>query len=200
MTQPSIALPELLEKGAYADLLRQMVQHVAQRMMQRNAEGICAAAYGERSPDRTTSRNGGKALAAVIPEAYSQDLSTRSGDALVKAMGRTGICGSPASRLIGEIAGRIHAYLAGPIEGDWPYRWIDARYRETPEAGRIVSKAVIVAAAVNTDGVREGLGMAAGPSEKEPFWTELLRLLTRCGLRGVKWPTRSEPSSPSSQP
>jgi putative transposase len=54
------------------------------------------------------------------------------------------------------------------------------------EAGRIVSVAVIIAIAVNTDGVREVLGMSVGPSEAEPFWTNFLRSLTRRGLRGVK--------------
>jgi putative transposase len=39
---------------------------------------------------------------------------------------------------------------------------------------------------VNTDGRREVLGMAVGPSEAEPFWTKFLRSLTRRGLRGVK--------------
>ncbi len=48
------------------------------------------------------------------------------------------------------------------------------------EAGRIVS------VAVNTDGVREVLGLVVGPSEAEPFWTSVLRSLTRRGLRGVK--------------
>ncbi len=57
-TKPSIALSELIEKGADTDLLRQMIQYVAQRMMEMDAEGLCAAAYGERSPDRANSRNG----------------------------------------------------------------------------------------------------------------------------------------------
>lgn len=39
---------------------------------------------------------------------------------------------------------------------------------------------------VNTDGVREVLGVAVGPSEAEPFWTDFLRGLSRRGLRGVK--------------
>ncbi len=54
------------------------------------------------------------------------------------------------------------------------------------EAGRIVSVAAIIAVAVNTDGVREVLGMAIGPSEAEPFWTSFLRSPARRGLRGVK--------------
>ena len=57
---------------------------------------------------------------------------------------------------------------------------------KTREAGRIVSKAVIIAVAVNSEGVREVLGMAVGPSEAEIFWTDFLRSLTRLGLRGVK--------------
>lgn len=54
------------------------------------------------------------------------------------------------------------------------------------ENGRIVSVAVIVAVAVNSDGPREVLGLAIGPSEAETFWADFLRSLARRGLRGVK--------------
>jgi len=40
--------------------------------------------------------------------------------------------------------------------------------------------------AVNSEGRREVLGLAIGPSEAETFWTDFLRSLTRRGLRGVK--------------
>ena len=46
--------------------------------------------------------------------------------------------------------------------------------------------AAIIAIGVNTDGMREVLGIAIGPSEAEPFWTGFLRSLMRRGLRGVK--------------
>ena len=221
-TKTNIALAELAEKGADGDLLRDMIQYVAQRMMELDTEGLCAAAYGERNPERANSRNGyrerlwqtrggsielkvpklrkgsyfpgfleprragEKALAAVIQEAYIQGVSTRSVDELVKAMGMSGISKSQVSRLCADIDERVLAFLNRPIEGDWPYLWIDATYMKVREAGRIVSVAVIIAVAVNTDGVREVLGMAVGPSEAEPFWTAFLRSLTRRGLRGVK--------------
>jgi putative transposase len=221
-TKANISLTELAEKGGDADLLREMIQYIAQRMMDMDVESLCEAAYGERSPERLNSRNGyrqrlwetrtgsvdlkipklrkgsyfpgfleprrtaEKALAAVIQEAYIQGVSTRSVDELVKAMGMSGISKSQVSRLCTEIDERVHAFLDRPIEGDWPYLWIDATYVKCREAGRIVSKAVIIAVAVNTDGVREVLGMAIGPSEAEPFWTAFLRSLTRRGLRGVK--------------
>ncbi|MDY6944977.1 MAG: transposase, partial [Pseudomonadota bacterium] len=57
-TKTNIALAELAEKGADADLLKQMIQYVAQRMMEMDAESLCAASYGERSPERMNSRNG----------------------------------------------------------------------------------------------------------------------------------------------
>ena len=222
MTKASMALSELAEKGADADLLREMIQFVAQRMMEMDVEGLCAAGYGERSADRTNSRNGyrerawetragsvglkipklrqgsyfpgfleprrtaEKALAAVIQEAYVQGVSTRSVDELVKAMGMSGISKSQVSRLCAEIDERVGAFLNRPLEGDWPYLWIDATYVKTREAGRIVSVAVIIAVAVNTDGQREVLGMSVGASEAEPFWTSFLRSLMRRGLRGVK--------------
>jgi len=53
------------------------------------------------------------------------------------------------------------------------------------QAGRIVSVAVIISVGA-TDGLREVLGVAVGPSEAEPFWTDSLCSLTRRGLRGVK--------------
>lgn len=221
-TQTNIALAELTAKGADADLLQRMIQFVAQRMMDMDAESLCAAAYGERSPERLNSRNGyrerlwetragsvdlkipklrkgsyfpgfleprrtaEKALTAVIQEAYIQGVSTRSVDELVKAMGMGGISKSQVSRLCTEIDERVHAFLDRPLEGDWPYLWIDATYLKVRRAGRIVSVAAIIAVGVNTEGMREVLGLAIGASEAEPFWTDFLRSLTRRGLRGVK--------------
>ena len=54
------------------------------------------------------------------------------------------------------------------------------------EGGRIVSTAATIAVGVNTDGRREVLGVATGPSEAEPLWKAFLRSLADRGLRGVK--------------
>ena len=127
-----------------------------------------------------------KALVAVVQEAYVQGVSTRSVDELVKAMGMSGISKSQVSRLCAEIDERVSAFLERPIEGRWPSLWLDATYVKVRRAGRIVSAAVIVAVGTNTEGRREVLGLAVGPSEAEPFWTDFLRSLARRGLRGVK--------------
>jgi putative transposase len=222
MAKVSIALAELVEKGAQDEIVRELLAHVAERLMEFEVEQRTGAEHGERTPDRSNSRNGyrdrlwetrvgsvdlripklrrgsyfpafleprrtaEKALAAVIQEAYIQGVSTRSVDALVQSMGMSGISKSQVSRLCGEIDERVNTFLNRPLEGDWPYLWIDATYVKVRQAGRIVSVAVIIAVAVNTDGVREIVGVAVGPSEAEAFWLKFLRDLTRRGLRGVK--------------
>jgi len=127
-----------------------------------------------------------KALTAVVQEAYIQGISTRSVDDLVKALGMSGISKSQVSRLCEEIDERVRAFLDRPIEGDWPYLWIDATYVKVRSNGRVVPVAVIMAVGVNADGRREVLGMDIGPSEAETFWIAFLRKLARRGLRSVK--------------
>jgi len=127
-----------------------------------------------------------KALTAVIQEAYIQGISTRSVDDLVRTMGMEGISKSQVSRLCGEIDERVQTFLNRPIEGEWPYIWLDATYIKARRDHHIVSVAVIVAVGVNTDGRREVLGLTVGHSEAEPFWVEFLRSLARRGLRGAK--------------
>ena len=108
-----------------------------------------------------------KALAAVIQEAYIQGVSTRSVDELVKAMGMTGISKSQVSRLCGEIDDKVAAFLNRPLEGEWPYLWLDATYVKVREQGRIVSVAVIVAVAVLRSSITGGLLLAIGTRRKD---------------------------------
>lgn len=131
-------------------------------------------------------RTAEKALMAVIQEAYVHGVSIRSVDDLVRALGASGVSKSQVSRLVEEIDERVNTFLARPIEGDWPYLWIDATYLKVRQGGRIISIAVIVAVGVNMDGRREVLGIATGASQAEPFWTDFLRSLADRGLRGIK--------------
>ena len=222
MTDERMALIELVEKAADADLVREMLAFAAERIMDAEAETLTGAAKGVRTALRENHRNGyrdrdwdtragrielaipklrkgsyfpsfleprrtaEKALVAVIQEAYVHGVSTRAVDDLVKAMGAGGMSKSQVSRLCTEIDARVNAFLQRPLEGAWPYLWLDATYIKVRDGGRIVSRAVIVAVGVNEDGKREVLGVTAGHSEAEVFWTDFLRSLADRGLRGVR--------------
>lgn len=127
-----------------------------------------------------------KALVAVIQEAWIGGVSTRRVDELAQAMGLTGISKSQVSKLCKDIDDRVSAFLERPIEGEWPYLWLDATYLKQREGGRIVSVAAIIAVAANTEGKREIVGLHVGPSEAETFWATFLKSLVRRGLKGVK--------------
>ena len=209
MTDDMMNLRALVEKTPDADLPREMIGFAAERLMEPEVAAATGAAWGEKSPLRTSQRNGyrdrdwgyrdrdwetragtvepripklgkgsdfpsfleprrmaEKALTAVIQEAYVQGISTRSVDELVKAMGMSGVSKSQVSRLREEIDGKVKAFLDRPIEGDWPYPWIDATYLKVRRGGRIVSVAVIIAVGVNADGRREVLGMEMGDCQE----------------------------------
>lgn len=133
-------------------------------------------------PRKTSER----ALMAVIQEAWIGGVSTRRVDDLVQAMGLSGISKSQVSKICKEIDERVLTFLNRPLEGDWPYLWLDATYLKQREGGRVVSVAAIIAVAVNTEGHRQIVGLHIGPSEAETFWATFLKSLLRRGLRGVR--------------
>ena len=133
-------------------------------------------------PRRLTER----ALTAVIQEAWIGGMSTRKVDELVQALGMTGISKSQVSALCQDIDERVESFLERPLEGEWPYLWLDATYLKACKGGRVVSVAAIIASGVNRDGRREILGLGLGDSEAQVFWVDFLRRLRQRGLSGVQ--------------
>ncbi|OTA41138.1 MAG: transposase, partial [Symbiobacterium thermophilum] len=130
-------------------------------------------------------RRAEKALVAVVQEAYIQGVSTRKVDELVQALGMTGVSKSQVSRLCAELDEVVEAFRNRPLEGRYPYVWLDAKYEKVRENGRVSSMALVIAMGVREDGEREILGLDVGPSEDGAFWTAFLRQLVARGLKGV---------------
>ena len=108
-----------------------------------------------------------KALAAVIQEAYIQGVSTRSVDDLVQAMGMSGASKSQVSRLCGEIDDKVNGFLDRPLEGDWPYLWLDATYVKVRQTGHRLGRGDRGCGRQGPRPPNEVLGVAIGASEAE---------------------------------
>ena len=128
-----------------------------------------------------------KAFVNVVSEAYVLGVSTRKVEDLVESMGAQGMSKSEVSRMAAELDEQVRLFRERPL-GDktYPYVWVDALYVKVRDNGRIVSKAVLVAHAVNDQGEREVLGVHVALSEMEASWRLFLEDLVRRGLRGVQ--------------
>src|SRR4026209_2266579 len=126
------------------------------------------------------------ALLAVVQEAYVHGVSTRKVDDLVKALGLDGISKSEVSRLCQALDEEVERFRGRPLEGSYPYVWLDATFVKARDDGRVVGTAVVIAIGVNGDGRREVLGLDVGPSEDGAFWLRFLRSLVARGLSGVQ--------------
>ncbi len=147
------------------------------------------AAHGQLLPPLLERRRRiDQALYAVVMEAYVHGVSTSKVDDLVQALGiDAGISKSEVSRICAEMDTELEAFRTRPLDHvAFPYVFCDATYVKARVAGRVVSRAVVVATGVAATGDREVLGLAIGDSEDGVFWTEFLQRLRERGLRGVE--------------
>jgi putative transposase len=131
-------------------------------------------------------RRSEQAIVAVVLEAYVNGVSTRKVDRLVEQLGIDGMTKDRVSALCRALDEQVELFRQRPLEGAYPYLWLDAKQVKVRDHGRVVSKAVVVAYAVHESGVREVIGLDVGEVESGAFWTEFLRSLKKRGLEGVR--------------
>jgi putative transposase len=211
----------LLEDADGADLVRESLRWLVQRLMEAEVTDLIGAAHGERSEDRATWRNGYRprrwdtragelelripklrqgsyfpsfleprrrseqALLAVVQQAYVCGVSTRRVDQLVESLGPR-VSRSEVSRICQRLDEQVAAFRERPLEGDYPYLWLDGKVEKVRDGGRVVSKAVVIAYGVHETGRREILGFDVGEAETEAFWRDFLRSLLAPGFTGVQ--------------
>jgi transposase-like protein len=131
-------------------------------------------------------RRAEQAIVAVVLEAYVNGVSTRKVDRLVEQLGIDGMTKDRVSALCKALDEQVQAFRERPLEGTYPYLWLDAKHVKVRDQGRVVSKALVVAYAVHESGLREVIGLDIGEVESGAFWTEFLRSLRKRGLCGVR--------------
>jgi putative transposase len=130
-------------------------------------------------------RRSEQALLAVVQQAYVCGVSTRRVDQLVESLGLR-ISKSEVSRICALLDEHVEAFRTRPLEGRYPYLFLDAKVEKVRDGGRVVNKALVIAHGVHETGRREILGLDVGEAETEAFWTDFLRELVKRGLVGVQ--------------
>jgi putative transposase len=130
-------------------------------------------------------RRAEQALVAVVQEAYVNGVSTRKVDRVVEQLG-VRMTKDQVSRLCRRLDEQVAAFRERPLEGAYPYLWLDAKQEKVRDRGHVVSKALVIAYGVHETGRREVIGLDVGEIESEAFWREFLRGLRRRGLDGVR--------------
>jgi len=215
-------LADKLLQDEHADVLRESVAWMASQLMEAEVAGRIGAELGERTPDRTTHRNGYRprawdtrvgelelaipklrqgsyfpsfleprrraeqALVAVVQEAYVNGVSTRKVDRLVAQLGLQGMSKDQVSRLCRGLDAQVRVFRERPLEGAYPYLWLDAKVERVREPGGVRHKALVIAYGVHESGRREVIGLDVGEAETESFWRAFLRSLRSRGLDGVR--------------
>ena len=120
-------------------------------------------------------RRSEQAIVAVVLEAYVNGVSTRKVDRLVEQLGIEGMTKDRVSTMCKALDEQVELFRQRPLEGAYPYLWLDAKHVKVRDHGRVVSKALVVAYAVHETGVREVIGLDIGEVESGSFWIEFLR-------------------------
>src|SRR6516225_2018710 len=131
-------------------------------------------------------RRSEQAIVAAVLEAYVNGVSTRKVDRLVEQLGIEGMTKDRVSALCRALDEQVELFRCRPLEGAYPYLWLDAKQVKVRDHGRVVSKATVVAYAVHESGIREVIGLDVGEVESGAFWVEFLRGLKQRGLDGVR--------------
>src|SRR4051795_10619136 len=130
-------------------------------------------------------RRSEQALVSVVQQAYVCGVSTRRVDQLVESLGLR-ISKSEVSRICAGLDEQVEAFRGRPLEGRYPYLFVDAKVENVRDGGRVQRKCVVIAHGVHETGRREIIGLDVGEAETEAFWTEFLRSLVARGLVGVQ--------------
>ena len=105
-------------------------------------------------------------------------------------LGLSGISRWPSAASAPALDDQVRCFRERPLEGRYPYLWLDAKVERVREPGGVRHKALVIAYGVHETGRREVIGIDVGEAETEAFWREFLR-----GLRArAAWPACSSAS------
>jgi transposase-like protein len=119
-------------------------------------------------------------------EMYLAGVSVRRVEDITEALWGTRVSSGTVSKLNQKVYKHIEAWRNRPIEGEYPYVYLDGVVLKRSWAGEVRNVSVLVAIGVGADGYRRILGVAEGHKEDKSGWSGFLRNLKARGLTGVQ--------------
>jgi putative transposase len=113
-------------------------------------------------------------------------VSTRKVESLATALGVTNVDKNTVSRACAELDAHVKAWRERPLEGTYPYVWVDAKYLNVRLKEHVKKKALVVAYSLNQDGLRQVLGVDLFDVESKATWRVFVKSLVGRGLGGVR--------------
>jgi transposase-like protein len=128
-----------------------------------------------------------KALVAALAQMYVQGVSTRKVAAITEELCGHEFSASSISTITARLDGELEEFSRRPLDEEFPYVVVDARYERVREGGVIVSRAILIALGIDWEGRRQVLAVEYANRESQSSWREFLLGLKERGLRGVQF-------------
>ena len=125
------------------------------------------------------------ALVASMAEMVVNGVSTRKVSQVMEKLCGTSYSKSAVSELCKELEKEVDEFRNRPLNGNYPFVTLDATYFKVRENHRIISKALMVALATNSEGHREVIGFGVHANESKETWSEFVEGLKKRGLKSV---------------
>ncbi len=115
-----------------------------------------------------------KAFVTALSEMYIQGVSTRKVTKITEQLCGHEVSASTISTLNRKLDAQLHQFASRPLDQEYPYLILDARYEKVREDGVIRSRAVLVAIGINWEGRREVLAVELANRESRSSWRDFL--------------------------
>jgi len=128
-----------------------------------------------------------KALVSTLAEMYVQGVSTRKVKAITEELCGHSFSASTISQINKGLDESLARFATRPLEEEYPYLILDARYEKVRADSVIQSQAVLVAIGINWEGQRQVLAVELANRESRSSWRDFLVRLKERGLSGVEF-------------
>ncbi len=125
----------------------------------------------------------------AIIEMCLAGVSTRRIEDVSQILWGAGVSAGTVSNLNDKAFASVEEWGNRPLEGEYPYVFVDGACLKRSWGGAYENVSVMVAIGVNGDGDREVIGCAEGFAESKDSWKEFLLWLRGRGLSGVRMVT-----------